>query len=158
MLEAGTLRIMTALPESAGIEQHLLRILEAMDGFAPAHLVIDAISACRRMGSPQAAFDFLVRVLTTCKERGITCFYTCQAAQGGHAAQISGIGIESLMDTIIGLRYRGGRERLDRRLLVVKSRGSDHSMAYHGMVITGQGIELSRPRTETGEDPRGGTP
>jgi len=41
--------VQTAMPEAAGVEQHLIRIFEEMDGFGPQHVVVDAISACQRM-------------------------------------------------------------------------------------------------------------
>jgi circadian clock protein KaiC len=44
--EDGTLHILAAMPESAGVEQHLLDILDAMDAVPPRHVVVDAISAC----------------------------------------------------------------------------------------------------------------
>jgi circadian clock protein KaiC len=50
-IQAGRLQISTSLPESAGVEEHLLSLLKTITSFAPHHMVIDAVSACRRMGS-----------------------------------------------------------------------------------------------------------
>lgn len=69
-VEKELLKIITAMPESMGVEEHLVRILNIMDTFDPRHFVLDAISACRRMGSEKAGFDFLVRLLAACKARG----------------------------------------------------------------------------------------
>jgi circadian clock protein KaiC len=144
-LDAGTLRFLTSMPESMGVEEHLAALLEAMKEFAPRHLVVDAISACVRMGSEEAAFDFLVRLLSICKERGITCVFTNQsvAAQAFH--EISGIGISSLVDTVLVLQYADDGEGLRRRLLVMKSRGTAHSPRYHDVVISDRGIRIQSP-------------
>jgi len=138
------LRIRTAMPESMGIEDHLLRIINEMNLFSPHHLVVDAISACRRMGSERAAFDFLVRLMTECKSRGITCLYTNQIRNQENLTRLSGMGISSLVDTIIALEYFFEGQGLNRRMMVIKSRGSDHSSAFHQMAFTDQGLELSR--------------
>lgn len=138
----GGLVELTTIPESAGAEQHLLRIRDTMDEFQPHHLVLDAVSACERMGGAGSAFDFLVRLITTCKERGVTSLMTNQTGSGEVPLRISGIGISSLVDALIGLDYRDDGERLHRRLIAVKARAIKHSMAYHEMRITDHGIAL----------------
>lgn len=67
--DRGTLRFLTAMPESMGAEEHLAGMVTAIKEFAPRHVVMDAISACSRMGPEETAFDFLVRLLSACKER-----------------------------------------------------------------------------------------
>ncbi len=141
-LEEGALKVLTALPESVGIEQHLLRIYDAIDDFGPNHLVVDAMSACGRMGSEEAAFDFLVRLLTRCKERGVTSVFTNQLTEAERVAELSGLGISSLVDTLVLLAYESRGRQLTRSLLVVKSRGVDHSLSHHRFRITSRGLEL----------------
>ena len=136
------LRIHTAMPESMGIEEHLLRIIDEMTLFSPHHLVVDAISACRRMGSERAAFDFVVRLMTECKSRGITCFYTNQIVNDQDPTYLSGLGLSSLVDTLIALEYFFEGQSLSRRLMVIKSRGTHHSMDFHQMNFTDHGLEL----------------
>jgi circadian clock protein KaiC len=145
LVRAGMLEILTAMPEAAGIEQHLLRILQAIDRFHPHHLVVDAVSATHRMGSQRAAFDFLVRLLSTCKERGITCLYTNQASYRNPTDEISGFGVSSLIDTAVLLGYLDDGRELKRSLLVLKSRSMSHSSLHQRFRITGRGITLDEP-------------
>src|SRR5439155_21275346 len=72
-LKAQTLKVQTGLPESMGSDNHLLRALEAIENFTPDPLILDAISACVRMGSQQAAFDYLMRLVAVLKDRAVTC-------------------------------------------------------------------------------------
>ena len=58
------LLIQTSMPESTGSDNHLNRVMETMDSFKPNHLILDAVSACIRMGSMQAAFDFMMRLIS----------------------------------------------------------------------------------------------
>lgn len=138
------IRLLTIMPESAGTEGHLLRIIDEINTLGPDHIVVDAISACQRMGSEQAAFDFLVRLMTHCKSLGITCLYTNQVTGNNDLTQISGIGISSLVDTLLALEYFFAGDRLRRRLLAIKSRGSVHSMDYHQMTVSDSGLQLAK--------------
>jgi circadian clock protein KaiC len=125
-----------------GVEEHLFHALEALDEFQPRHVVVDAISACRRMGSEFHAFEYLMRLLNVCKERGITCFYLNQATSLDIIAEVSGIGISSIIDTVVLLRHLPIGDAMKRQLIVMKSRGSKSSDQFHEFRITDRGIDL----------------
>jgi circadian clock protein KaiC len=126
-----------------GADNHLLRALEAIDEFKPDHLVLDAISACVRMGSTQAAFDYLMRLVGVLKDRGITVILTNQtSAMPGTCEELSGIGFSSVVDTVIQLRFVDTGMEIARQILVVKSRGSGHSDCREPYYITEHGIEF----------------
>jgi len=144
-LEDGTLKLATATPESRGAEEHLIRILDRLENFAPQHLIIDAISACHRIGSERAVFDFLVRLMVACKQQKVTCMLTNQAVGFEQFQNISGFGVSSLIDTLLVLDYAESAGELYRRLLVLKSRSAAHSLRYHRLNIGGNGIELVDP-------------
>lgn len=156
-LDDGTLKLVTAIPESRGAEEHLIRILDRIENFAPRHLVFDAVSACRRFGSTKAAFDFLVRLLVGCKKQGITCLMTNQAVGTEQFQQISGFGISSLVDTLVVLDYAQTAGELYRRLLVLKSRGARHSLAYHRLNIGDNGVAVVELPPEVSEGCRAGS-
>jgi len=121
----------------------LLRALEAIDSFKPDHLILDAISACVRMGSQQAAFDYLMRLVAVLKERSITCLITNQTNSApGACEELSGIGFSSVVDTVVQLRFVDTGPEIGRQILVVKSRGSGHSNRREPYFITDQGIEF----------------
>jgi len=138
------LRVLTGMPESAGAQEHLIRIIDEMTRFSPQHLVVDAISACRRMGSGKTAFDLLLHLITECRAKGITCFFTNQIRNQEHLIQVSGLGISSMVDTIIALEYFLEDQRMNRRLMVIKSRGSDHSKDFYRLDLSDTGVSLSR--------------
>jgi circadian clock protein KaiC len=141
-LNARSLRFLTAIPESMGTEEHLIRAFTAIEAFQPKHVVVDAISSCKRMGTEGGAFDYLMRLINTCKERGITIMLTNQASGLREEQEISGIGISSLVDTVILLRYNEVGGEINRTLLVMKSRGSQHSNQYREFLITDRGIDI----------------
>jgi circadian clock protein KaiC len=144
LIRNGTLMVRSYLPEAMGVEEHLFHALNAMEEFQPRHVVVDAISACKRMGSELNAFEYLMRLLNACKERGITCFYINQATGVDIIAEISGIGISSIIDTVILLRHLPIGDAMKRQLVVMKSRGSKHSEGFHEFRITDRGIDLGK--------------
>jgi len=143
-MDRGRLVVQSYLPEATGVEEHLLRALAALDELRPQHLIVDAISACQRMGTTHAAFEYLMRVLDACKQRGITCIYINQAIGSDVVSEISGIGISSIIDTVIALRQLPIEDETKRQLIVMKSRGSCHSDRFHDFRITDRGIELAQ--------------
>ena len=144
LIKTGTLVVRSYLPEAMGVEEHLLHALKDLDEFQPKHVVVDAISACKRMGSEQAAFEYLMRLLNVCKERGITCIYINQTSGLEISQEISGIGVSSIIDTIVLLRQFPIGGAMTRQLIVMKSRGSKHSEQFHEFRITDRGIDLSK--------------
>src|SRR6185436_3301749 len=128
VIRARKLHIQTALPESMGSDGHLIRAMEAIDSFKPDHLILDAISACLRMGSERAAFDFMMRLISVVKDRGITSILTNQISGGScDDEELSGIGFSSIVDAVVQLRFVEINQEVNRQILIVKSRGSAHS-------------------------------
>jgi len=142
-LRSKRLVVQTALPEAMGSDDHLIRALDAIAAFKPSHVTVDAISACIRMGSEQAAFDYLMRLVSILKERGITCILTNQInPMDGSDEELSGIGFSSVVDAVIQLRFVEIGAEINRQMLIVKSRGSAHSNRRQSYVITSRGIEF----------------
>jgi circadian clock protein KaiC len=141
-IKAGKLKIHTAMPESMGAEEHLVRILKELDAMQPDCLAVDATSSCERMGSEQAAFDFVMRILTLCKERGITCFLINQTKGIDETSEISGNGFSSLLDGVLFMRYSIIGGEINRMLTLLKMRGSKHSNQYREYLITDHGIDI----------------
>ena len=144
LIKKGTLVVRSYLPEAMGVEEHLFYALKHLDEFQPKHVIVDAVSACKRMGSEQAAFEYLMRILNACKERGITCIFINQTAGLDVVGEISGIGISSTIDSIILLSHRPADSGVTRQLIVMKSRGSKHSEQFHEFRITDRGIDLPK--------------
>ncbi len=141
----GCLKFITPMPEQKGVEEHLLDASRAIDAFAPDFLIVDAISSTVRMGSSQAAFTFLMRLIAYCRKDGITCLLINQLDRSRGYGDLSGIGISSILDTIILVDYVRIKSEILRSLLVLKSRGSHHSMQYHQYEITDNGIRIRGP-------------
>ncbi len=141
-VENGTLQIISALPEAMGAEEHLIRAVDAITALDPAHVIMDAASSTERFRGEYASFDFLVRFINICKDQGRTCILTNQLSGLEQAQQVSGLGISSIIDTVILLRLSESNGELNRSILVLKSRGAAHSNQLREFRITSHGIEL----------------
>ncbi len=140
--KSGRLHCLGAMPEATGPEEHLIRAMDLVEEKRHQHVVVDAISACERMGGKQAAFEFLMRLLNFLKEKGITCILTNQTSGSKSLLEISGNGISSMVDTVVFLSYIPEEDKTKRILQVLKSRGSSHSNQIQEFRIEGDGIHI----------------
>ncbi|HOV85677.1 MAG TPA: circadian clock protein KaiC [Syntrophobacteraceae bacterium] len=150
-VDTGLLLFHTVMPEAMGPEEHLIRVMNLIEAHNPRHLVVDAISACGRMGGKQAAFDFLVRLLNRCKERNITVLLVNQLSGTTTHMEVSGNDISSIIDTVLFMSYVEGAGEINRVFQVLKSRGSGHSNQKQEYIITDEGIRILEPYTGEGE-------
>ncbi len=148
-ISEGRLRLFCSLPERTGADEHLFQHLKLIESDQPDVVVIDAISACSRMGSGKAAFDYCMRLLNACKDRGITCVLINQMTGSGFDEEPSGLGLTSLVDTVIQLRLELTEDELLRSLVIRKARGCHHSTRLQVLRLTNDGIVLT---------PRGSSP
>jgi circadian clock protein KaiC len=142
-LQKGKLRIMTAMPESVGSGEHLLNTLKTIEEFQPDHVIVDAVSSCKRMGTPRGAYEYIMLLINACKEKGITTFLTNQTEGFQEEHEFSGVGISSNIDTVLFLRYVDIGGEVNRVLLVMKARGQKHSNQYREFRITDHGIDIT---------------
>lgn len=141
-LDSGSLRFLSRMPESQGVEDHLIDAYSTIEEYGPSNVIVDAISACSRMGSEQAAFDYLLRLIDHCKERGITTLLTNLTTSRESEREITGIDLSSVIDTVILLRNREVEGAFRRELGILKSRGRRHSSLIHDFRITDDGIRI----------------
>ncbi len=133
------------MPEAYGPEEHLIDIFNIIEKIKPNYLIIDSISACTRIGSVRASFELLLRLLTACRKKNITCIYLNQADYGdGISLELSGQNLSSLIDTLILLKYEIKYDVMLKKLLVYKSRGFNCSNRFHEYNITNSGIEFNK--------------
>jgi len=141
-LRDGKLRLMTAAPEAMGAEEHLFQALRAIEAFQPDHVVVEAMSSCNRMGTKQAAYEYLIRLVNACKEKGLMMILTNQTAGFKNENEITGMDMSSIIDTVIFLRLIDIGGEINRMLMILKSRGQKSSNQYREFLITDKGIDV----------------
>ena len=129
------------MPEIMGAGEHLLRAINAIEQYKPEHIIVDAISATERIGD-KAAFMYVVRLMSFCKNNGITCIMLNQTKKFMDLQELSGIEVSSMIDTVLALNMVQSGIEMNRLILVLKSRGSAHSNQYREFAVTEQGITI----------------
>ncbi len=84
-----------------------------------------------------------MRLISILKDRGITALMVNQSSGTQNTREISGMGISSIIDTAIFLRFVEAVGELNQIILVMKSRGTKHSNQYREFRITDKGIEVT---------------
>lgn len=144
-IDKDLLRFQVIKTTDTGLEEHLLLITKEVQEYKPSLAIVDSISAFQ-FGSNQ--FDvkrMMIRLGAYFKEHGVTNFFT-------HLIENSekniDVGISSLIDTHIYLRYSELNERRNRQIYVAKSRGVAIDNRIYGFSLGKNGIEIDRDINE----------
>ena len=139
----GLLQIHASRPTLQGLEQHLVEMHDRVLEFRPSVVVVDPISNLTMDHRETEVKPTLMRLIDFMKKEQITALFTSLTTGGsGQAVEASEVGVSSLMDTWLLLRnieYNGERNRT---LVVLKSRGMDHSNQVREFIMTKKGIDL----------------
>jgi circadian clock protein KaiC len=139
-LDEGLLRFHAARPMIFGLEMHLVQMYRIVEQFKPSTVAIDPISNLIKGGSLDQASAMVIRLVDYFKSQGVTAMYTNLTHRVED--EQTDIGISSLMDTWLIVRYlEEGGER-NRGVNVLKARGIAHSNQIREFRITQSGIDL----------------
>lgn len=141
-LASGLLRFHNARPTLFGLEAHLAAVSREIEQHAPRLVIVDPITDFGVLGSELEIRMTLMRMVDLIKSRGATAVFTCLTI-GGHPAEQSEVGVSSLMDTWLLLRFVEGSGERNRELYVLKSRGMPHSNQLREFIMTDHGIEIA---------------
>jgi circadian clock protein KaiC len=108
--------------------------------FQPQTVVVDAITDFGVMGSPLEVKWLSVRLVDFFKAHGITALFTSLIAST--AAEESGVGVSSVMDTWMHLQNVQSDLERNRTVFLIKSRGMAHSNQVREYLLTDNGVEL----------------
>ena len=149
-IQQGLLKIQSERVTKQGMESHLLKSHQMVDSFHPEVLVIDPVSDFTSIGTSDDVKSMLIRMIDSYKALGITTLFT-HLTSGGEHEQSTEIGISSLIDTWILLRYLETDGERNRSLYVLKSRGMGHSNQLRHFQITDNGIQLQSTLNARGD-------
>jgi len=135
----GLLRFHPARPHLYGLETHLALMHRQITQFDPRVVVIDPVTNLTEIGSTMEARGMLTRLVDFLKARGITALFTSLSDSN---AEITEVGISSLMDTWLLVRNLESNGERNRGLYVLKSRGMAHSNQIREFILSDRGARL----------------
>jgi circadian clock protein KaiC len=119
---------------------HYYKILKDMlDRHAPTILAFDPVTAMRHRLSTEDFVTFARYLQLVSKQKEITVLLTSThgTIEAARSSEIS-----TLADNIILMRYLEIKDRMEREMLVLKTRGSEHEKKTVPFEITGSGINV----------------
>lgn len=154
----GLLHVVCEYPESANIEDRLVRLKDLIDKFQPTRLVIDSLTALGRLASDKTFRDFIIGLTSFVKRAQITALLTADSGVFTGSSVMTEKHVSSLTDSIIQLRYVEMGCRLHRAVSILKMRGSSHDAHINEFTIDGKGIHIGLPLAQVQRALDGGEP
>jgi circadian clock protein KaiC len=140
-VKRGLLHFYASRPGTYGLEKHLVTIHDITTAFDPQVVVIDPITNFTSVGTYSEVKSMVTRLIDTFKSHQITAMFT-SLTSADSAAELSEVGVSSLMDAWLLLRNLESNGERNRGLYVLKSRGMAHSNQIREFVLTNHGVQL----------------
>ncbi len=141
----GLLRVICEYPESANLDDRLIRIKEIMSQFRPHRLVLDNLSSLGRFSSAKSQRDFVLGLTAFIKQEQILALFTTTINPIISTAQGNGSQLASFTDSIILLRYVESGGQMRHGVTVLKMRGSPHETEIREFTIDDKGMQVGQP-------------
>ncbi|MDP8954798.1 MAG: circadian clock protein KaiC [Actinomycetota bacterium] len=147
MERAGLLRVASAYPEVASLEDHYVSLRQLLEEFRPQRIAIDNLSALERVGTQRGLRDFIVGLTSWLREKEIASLFTSSTTSLVGAQSVTESHASTLTDAIVLLRYVEMAGTVRRAISVLKVRGSAHDTRIHEFTIDEQGLHIGEPFT-----------
>ncbi|MFA4700694.1 ATPase domain-containing protein [Pyrococcus kukulkanii] len=139
-LDSGNLMLLSWVPEATTPLQMFINLRDLMDEFKPTAVVIDSLSSLREHIDEGELSKVLRYLSLLAKSRKSTLYFTL--TEESNTAIVPSTNASTLADVIIWLKYFLVEGKLERRLIIVKARGSNHSRKVHRYEITDTGVVI----------------
>jgi circadian clock protein KaiC len=140
----GRLKLVCTYPEVMGLEEHLLRMQDAIDEFKPNRVAIDSLSALERVASRKNFREFIIGLTSYIKHKEVAGLFTSTAQSLLGGSSVTEGHISTLTDSIILLRYVETFGEMRRGLTVLKMRGSMHDKEIREFAIDQTGMHIGK--------------
>ena len=142
---SGLLTVFAAFPESAGLEDHLIRMKALIDRLQPRRITVDSLSALERGATTKSFREFVIGLSAYIKQREIAGLFTVTTSDLSGGATITDSHISTITDAVVLLRYVETDDEIRRALTVLKMRGSAHEKRVREFVIDRTGLNVGGP-------------
>jgi circadian clock protein KaiC len=144
------LRVIYLRPLDLSVDETLQEIRDAVEQIGASRVVIDSINGFEMALAPTFREDFresLYRLIGTLTSLGVTMYSTVEI-DTQDSATLTGYRVSFLTDIILSQRYLEIEGALQKAILIVKMRGSDHSRLFHLYQTTERGVNLGATMPE----------
>jgi len=137
--EQGRVEMFYTSPVELDVDEHVLRIVEAVERVGARRVVVDSISdfeaGTRR--DEDRFFNYVYSLVQWFKSRGITAVLTHEVGRMFSADLVlTGRGVSHIADNVVLLRYVPAGTQVRRAITVLSARGSAHSKEVREYLIS----------------------
>ena len=141
----GKLKVICVYPETAGLEDHLIKMNAEISQFKPNRLAVDSLSALERVSTVKGFREFVISLTSFIKHEEVAGLFTSTTPTLMGGTSITETHISTITDSIILLRYVEMYGEMRRGLTVLKMRGSKHDKDIREFIIDGKGMHIGKP-------------
>jgi circadian clock protein KaiC len=143
LIDTGNLRVVCRYPESTSLEDLLVSLRTGLEEFSPSLIVLDSISSIEHSASGSGFRQFIVGVASLLREYGRSALIT-QTVTAADISDRAAPYLSTIADAILTMDYSLDGYELDRRLRVIKMRGSNHATHPYRLKIGSGGPIVER--------------
>lgn len=136
----GLLRVVTWQPDGRPIESCLKRLKEVADEYRPKRVVIDSLMPLANAVDEQRFRRFVVSLLSFLRSRQATTVVNYTTGDGLESSLAAESDLAVLTDNILVMSFSERDGKMERTLLVAKSRASSHDKEVRRYEITDRGF------------------
>jgi circadian clock protein KaiC len=144
----GSLKVIYIRPLDLSVDETVYEIIAAVKQIGAKRVVIDSLVGFEMALAPDFRHEFresLYRMIGALTRLGVTVISTVEIEENFTSMSLSNFTISFLADDILRLRYVSINGQLRKMLLVVKMRGSAHSIDMWEYQITDKGVVMGEP-------------
>ncbi len=145
MEQEGNLKVICDYPETAGLEDHLLRMRSVIQEYQPNRVAVDSLSALERVGTVKGFREFVIGLTSFIKHQEVAGLFTSTTPTLLGGTSVTEAHISTITDSIILLRYVEMFGEMRRGLTVLKMRGSMHNKDIREFTIDNKGMHIGKP-------------
>lgn len=145
MENEGKLKVICDYPETAGLEDHLLKMRKMIETYRPNRVAIDSLSALERVSTVKGFREFVIGLTSFIKHQEIAGLFTSTTPTLMGGTSVTEAHISTITDSIILLRYVEMYGEMRRGLTVLKMRGSMHDKDIREFTIDSGGMHIDKP-------------
>ena len=147
----GMLKVICRYPEATSLEDLLVDLRLGLEELKPSLIVLDSISSIEHASSEKGFRQFMIGVASILREHGRSAMIT-QTVATSEMAEHTAPYLSTIADAILTLDYSTEGYDLDRRMRVIKMRGSDHEQHPYRLYIEPGGLRTVKLSPEEAEE------
>ncbi len=137
----GLVTIVGILPETKSIEAHVLEVERLLSETQAKTVVFDDVTGLQAICSDDEFYQLLKKLTQIVKSHGATTLITLTSSEIA-GTSITGMGLSTVMDSIILMRYVEVEGKMDRSMILLKMRGTRHDNAIKKFRIGTGGVVM----------------